>query len=39
MPFDSANLFLENFVPESGFEFTLTEGRGRDTHSFLAAAE
>lgn len=39
MPFNSTNFFLENFVPESSFKFTLTKGCGRHFHRFLAATE
>lgn len=39
MPFDSANFFLEDLVPESGFKFTLTKGRGSHAHGLLTATE
>lgn len=39
MTFNSADLVLEKFVPEPGFEFTLTKGRGRNFHGFLATTE
>jgi len=39
MPFNSANFFLEDFVPESGFKFTLTKGCGCNTHGFLATTK
>jgi hypothetical protein len=39
MTFYSADLFLEDFVPESGFEFALTKGCGSHAHGFLATTE
>jgi len=39
MPFDPTDLFLEDFVPESGFEFTLAKGCGGHGHGLLATTE
>jgi len=39
MPFDPTDLFLEDFVPESGFEFTLAKGRSSHGHGLLATTE
>lgn len=39
MPFHSTNLFFEDLVPETGLEFTLTQGCSCNAHGFLATAQ